>query len=125
MEEELIPEIDRDFLQEKEFVYQLIPFSGGVYLVIQNYPFPEAYTPREADLLVVLPAGYPNAPVDMFFTRPNVLLVNGNWPLNSAAQAIYNNQPWQQWSRHIQWRIGVDNLRTFFAAVKKELMKGI
>lgn len=123
--EALIPENDIDFLQGKEYEYELIPFNAGVYLIIMNYDFPEAYTPRVADLLIRLPTGYPNSRVDMFFTKPDVKLINGTWPQASANHVPQNATNWQQWSRHINWRIGVDSLRTFFAAIKKELAKGV
>lgn len=125
MDEELLPEIDRDFLEEKEFSFELIPFPAGLYLIIKNYEFPDAYTPKNANVLIVVPSGYPNAPIDMFFTIPDVKRVDGNWPIACEAHVKHNNILWQQWSRHIAWRIGVDNLRTYFSAIKKELAKGI
>lgn len=125
MDNELLPEMDHEFLKEKELLYELVVFPGGLYLIIKSYEFPATYAPKNADMLIVIPAGYPNAPIDMFFTIPDVKLVNGSWPLNCGAHVIHNNSPWQQWSRHINWRIGVDNLRSFFSAIKKELSKGI
>jgi hypothetical protein len=120
-----IPESDEEFLEEKGYNYRLVGSNADILIIIENFELPKAYTPTSATLLVVLPTGYPNAKVDMFFTRPDVKLANGNWPLNCTGRVTYNNQQWQQWSRHIEWRLGVDNLRSFFAAVKKELAKGI
>ena len=123
--DELLPEIDVEFLQGKGFDYELVPFAAGFYLIIKQYEFPNAYLPRNADMLIILPMGYPNAPVDMFFTIPDVKLTDGTFPLNSNQHPNHDGKKWQQWSRHIVWRIGIDNLRTYFSAIKKELIKGI
>ena len=119
-----LPERDKDFLDEKGFNYELVEFPGGIYLIINDFPFPAAYTPRLAKVLIVIPTGYPEAKVDMIFTIPDVKLVNGQWPQNCEQHVPHNNLTWQQWSRHINWRIGVDNLRTFMTAMKKELDLG-
>jgi len=125
MENELLPEIDLEFLQEKDFNYELIQFQAGVYLIIKDYEFPPCYAPQKANLLIILPAGYPNAKVDMFFTIPDIKLLNGNFPQAAAAHPTHNKVAWQQWSRHSEWRVGVDNLRSYFAAIKTELTKGL
>lgn len=119
-----LPERDKDFLDEKGYNYELVEFPGGIYLIINDFPFPPSYLPRQAKVLIVLPTGYPEAKVDMIFTIPDVKLTNGQWPLNCEAHLLHNGLRWQQWSRHINWRIGIDNLRTFMAAMKKELDLG-
>ncbi len=119
-----LPERDREFLEEKGFSYELVEFPGGTYLIIDNFPFPAAYTPIAAKILIVLPTGYPEAKVDMIYTIPDVKLVNGQWPQACEAHVVHNGLTWQQWSRHLVWRIGVDNIRTFIAAMKKELDLG-
>jgi hypothetical protein len=83
--------------------------------------------PRKANLMFILPAGYPNANLDMFWTEPVVKLANGNWPVNANQHALYGGVSWQRWSRHFQtaWRQGVDNLRTFVATIRKELSRGV
>jgi ABC-type microcin C transport system permease subunit YejB len=119
-----LPESDIEFLEEKEYKYTLVPNEKGVYLIISNFHFPEAYIPREADLLINIIAGYPNTPLDMFYTNPTVKLVNGNLPNRAGVTQNFNNTAWQQWSRHYVWRLGIDNLRTFISSINNELTKG-
>ncbi len=119
-----LPERDIEFLQEKEFNYELIEFPGGLYLIIKDFPFPPAYSPRTAKTLIVLPVGYPDSGLDMIFTIPDVKLSDGHWPQSSEAHVIHNELTWQQWSRHYTWRPGIDNIRTFIIAMKQELEKG-
>src|ERR1700722_8577308 len=81
--EDLLPEIDRDFLASKGYKYRVARIGNDTHVMIDDFPFPAAYTPRRATLLVILPAGYPNANLDMFRTIPDVKLLNGNLPLNA------------------------------------------
>lgn len=124
--EDLLPELDRDFLTEKGYVFTVVRDGGNVHVVIKDFPFP-GYVPANADLLVILPAGYPNANVDMFFTIPDVKLANGAWPKACEGHPNHAGRVWQQWSRHIgdNWRQGVDNLRTYITTIKREIAKGI
>ncbi len=124
----LLPESDREFLAEKEYDYLVVQQAGGTHLFIRNYPFPAAYAPRVADLLIILPAGYPNANPDMYWTYPDVKLVSGAWPQAGEAHQVYGDRNWQRWSRHFTqspWRPGVDNLRTYLSAVRRDIDKGI
>jgi hypothetical protein len=123
--EDLVPEVDREFLADKGFEFEARRVGADVHVILDNFPFPDAYLPRAAKLLIILPAGYPNANLDMFRTIPDVKFANGSWPLNADARETHDGVSWQRWSRHFGagWRQGVDNLRTFVASVKAELNK--
>jgi len=125
--EDLIPEVDRDFLAEKGYKFSIKRVNADVHVIIEDFPFPAAYVPRFASLLIILPAGYPNANLDMFRSIPDVKLANGAWPANADNREVHAGVSWQRWSRHFSsaWRQGVDNLRTFMASVRHELDKGI
>lgn len=120
----LLPEPDIQFLEEKEFDYEIVQANGEVRVTIRDFPFPEQYRPRRANLMLRLPAGYPNANPDMFWTNPEVRLANGKFPLN-AGWHDPSASNWQRWSRHSKsWRPGTDNLRTKIASVRRELEAG-
>ncbi|TAM80973.1 MAG: hypothetical protein EPN47_13900 [Acidobacteria bacterium] len=120
----LIPESDIEFLKEKGYDYELLQSGTEVHLVIHCFPF-ERYVPKETDLLIRLLSGYPQTAVDMFYTIPNVKLPSGAFPQNCNQHPMIGDRPWQQWSRHYKWRSGIDNLRTYLAAVAAEVSKGI
>lgn len=120
----LIPEDDVEFLTGKGYDYQLAKVDSEVHLVIHRFPFPP-YNPKEADILIRLLAGYPQTAVDMFYTIPDVRLSSRVFPQNCEQHPVIGGKPWQQWSRHLTWRSGTDNLRTFLAAVLSEINKGI
>jgi len=123
----LLPEIDREFLEEKGYVYRVIPAASGLEVVIENFDLAPAYSPSRADLMIILPAGYPNATLDMFWTYPDVKLRNGNWPERCEHHEIHNERNWQRWSRHFvqPWRPGSDTLRTFITSIRQEITRGI
>lgn len=120
----LIPEDDAEFLTEKGYEYELVQVGTEIHLIIHQFPF-AAYVPQEADLLVRLLSGYPQTAVDMFYTIPDVKLPSGAFPQNCDQHPALGGRIWQQWSRHLTWRFGIDNLRTFVRAVAAEVKKGI
>jgi len=132
---ELLPEDDAIFLKDKYPEAQVYKVGDEVHVVLPSFAFPEAYQPRTADLLIRLPAGYADAKPDMFWTKPDVKLASGAWPTASEPHVIpgagkgvevYANVPWQQWSRHsTEWRSGVDGLRNYIGAIKRELARQI
>lgn len=121
---DLIPELDREYLEEKGFNFELITYQGGVHLILKNFPFPETYLPRQSDVLIMIPVGYPNAQLDMFWTYPEVKLADGNVPVTTEHRQEFHEKIWQRWSRHGPWRPSKDNLMTFISSIKSELQKG-
>lgn len=122
----LIPPEDEDYLKKREGQYELKEAGSDIHLVLKNWPFPEAYSPRSADILIIIPAGYPNAGLDMFWTYPDIKLVNGGWPTAAEYHKAYGDRTWQRWSRHYHgWRAGVDDLRSFIRSMEQEINLGI
>jgi hypothetical protein len=135
--DELLPESDLTFLKEKYPSAKVYEVGNEVHVLLISFPFPVAYKPRTADLLLRLPAGYPDAKPDMFWTMPDVKLTSGAWPAASqhheipgagSGVEVYNNVPWQRWSRHsnpTDWRAGIDGLRNFIGTIKRELERQV
>lgn len=123
----MLPEDDVAFLESKGYRYTFTPERRVGYLVIADFPFPRAYTPRTAELLIRIVAGYPNSQLDMFWTSPDVRLAATNaFPDRSNVKETYLGRSWQRWSRHwrAEWRAGIDCLETFIGAIINELNKG-
>lgn len=125
--EELLPESDRDFLVEKDLDYDVKRVGNDVHVIFRGYELPDAYTPRTVDLRIILPAGYPNANLDMFWTYPEVRLANGAEPDRCQVRQSFDGQDWQRWSRHFEhpWRQGIDDLRTFYTTIGREISRGV
>src|SRR5579862_228937 len=99
-QEDWIPQIDREFLTEKGFQFRLFRNGADTHVVLSDFAIPEAYVPRTANLMIILPAGYPNARPDMFWTSLDVKLANGKCPDRADTHAVYDGINWQRWSRH-------------------------
>jgi Prokaryotic E2 family E len=125
--EDLVPEADREFLASKGYKFSATRIGADVHVIIEDFPLPEAYVPRVVSLKIILPAGYPNANLDMFWTLSHVTLATGGTPARSDTYEVHAGVSWQRWSRHfnIAWRQGVDDLRSYLATIRRELAKGI
>lgn len=122
-----LPETDRDYLTSKNYNFEVRESGNRLHLIIRDFVFPDDYAPRNADLMIIIPASYPNSNPDMFWTYPNVKLQNGSWPKRAKHHKEYLGQSWQRWSRHFngnKWRPGIDGIRTYLGSIKKELAKG-
>lgn len=121
-----LPEVDAEFLVEKEYNFDLLTHGNNLLVTIHAFELPDAYDPKIVDLRIVLGPGYPNGNPDMFWTRPWVKLKSKNAdPDRSSSPTQYPDGQWQQWSRHFGdgWRPGVDGLRQYLASVKSELRR--
>lgn len=122
-----LPEIDRTYLKEKQLVFREVQDGGTKGVVIQNWQLPSGkFNYNAIDLLVLLPPGYPDAPPDMFYVFPHLILSDINRPAKAADVPFqFDNKNWQRWSRHFgahEWRSGIDCLMTFLKKVETALI---
>ena len=118
-------EADEAFIKGKGYSFDVVDQPGMVHLILRDYPLPDAYVPQKVELLIRLPAGFPNAKPDMFWTIPTVQLARGGRPDRADVMETHAGRTWQRWSRHCQsWRAGIDDLQTYLTAIQNELLKG-
>lgn len=114
---------DKEFLDRMGWKYE-IQQNGTIYVIIRDMPFSARYTPRIADFLFMVLPGYPATKLDMFWTRPDVLLAAGGKPPSTEVTEQHLGLSWQRWSRHLEeWRPGIDGFETFFAPILKEIQR--
>jgi hypothetical protein len=116
---------DETFLKEKGYEFDLFVEGSEVHIVIKNFPLSAQYSPNKADMLIKIPPGYPDAPLDMFWTDPEIKLSNGQAPQATETRETHHERTWQRWSRHYAWRPGVDSLKNFLRSIHSELQKNI
>jgi hypothetical protein len=122
---QLLAESDLHYLDSKGFRYQVSAHGSEIHLVIKDFELPEHYSPRKCDLLLRLPAGYPNTNPDMFWTTLGIRLASGGPPVAAEVIETLDGTQWQRWSRHNNaWRPGVDDIQTKLRAVRTELDRG-
>jgi len=116
-----LPERDRDYLSSKGIVFEeVVAADGQRGVILRHYPLPAGlFDAAHADLLILIPHGYPDAAPDMFYTLPWVkLAVSRGLPKAADQPHAFAAQSWQRWSRHNQqWRPGVDGIWTMLKRV--------
>lgn len=121
----MLPGDDRHYLEAKGLRYEVLAEPGVLNVVIYGFELPEGYEPRNVDLLLRLPAGWPDAQPDMYWCVPEVRLVRtkGRPPAADVFEQ-YLGRSWQRFSRHLaggQWRPGIDTLKTYLTLIRSEL----
>lgn len=119
----VLPSRCRAYLADREIPFEEVE-NGQKAIILRNYPMPPGrFNFEKADILIVLPSGYPDVRPDMFFALPWLKLVNGDRYPKAADQPYpFNGQQWQQWSRHNdQWRPGVDGIWTMLRRIDAAL----
>ncbi len=89
-------------------------------LVISDYRLPKGYMPKESDLMIMIPDNYPTANIDMFYFSPDVKREDGT-AIGSLNNEAHFGRNWQRWSRHYDWRVGIDNIVTHISYVYNQL----
>lgn len=119
-----LPSKDRRYLEMRGLAFREVEQRGEKGVVLTDFPLPggKFQVPR-ADILIVLPPVYPDAPPDMFYAIPHLRLVAGSRsPRATEAQLNFDGQRWQRWSRHNdQWRPGFDGLWTMVKRIETAL----
>lgn len=120
----LLQPADQSFLTE-EFNCVVVPEGGLVCVVFEQFPLVAGLVPAASDLLVRLPAGFPDAHPDMFWFADDVVRADGQPIPAINVVETYLDRTWHRWSRHVgeQWRPGVDDLRSYVGYIHKCLLK--
>lgn len=119
-----LPSNDRQYLENRDLRFEEVVDGSQKGVILQEFQLPPGrFDAEQADILILLPSGYPDASPDMFYLLPWVKLVQGAKYPKAADQAFqFNAQKWQRWSRHNnEWRPGVDGIWTMLKRVENAL----
>lgn len=121
-----LPEFDREYLLEKEYVFEEKIEANRNGLIIRNWILPTGkYNLDTTDLLILMPSGYPEVRLDMWYFNPAILLVPSNRLAKQTQVNInFEGKTWQRWSRHFpanEWRSGIDGIHTYLKKVQTAL----
>jgi len=122
--ETFLPMRDREYLQDKVLTFEEIVDGGQRGVIIRKYSLPAGlFDAQHADILILIPAGYPDVPPDMFYVLPWVRLTAGNaFPKAADQPHAFAGQSWQRWSRHNpESRPGIDGIWTMLKRVDHAL----
>jgi hypothetical protein len=121
-----LPSRDAQYLTDRGYAWDLTPDpNGGGFLVVSKFDVGGGgFTPQVTDLMVRIPPQYPMTPLDMWYCHPPIrLAATGQFAAASDVQEAHAGRTWQRFSRHLSntWRPGVDNIRSFFVLIQREL----
>jgi hypothetical protein len=123
-----LPETDTTYLADRNLPHSISFDAGMTCIVFPQWPLPPGYDRQSADLLIRLPAGYPDVPPDMWWFNPAIRLSNGQVIQATEATEQYLGRAWQRWSRHFsngQWKSGIDGLESYIALLQRELTRSV
>ena len=119
---------DLQYLAERGVKHSVTAEANMTCVVCEEFKLPDGFDRPHSNLLVRLPAGYPDVAPDMWWFDPPVKRADGQ-PI-PATDVIEHHlgRSWQRWSRHFspgQWQSGVDGLESFIALVRRELERSV
>ncbi len=119
-----LPQQDRQYLSDRGLTWEEVVDGANKGIILRNFCLPVGrFTVPSANVLIVLPSGYPDVAPDMFYLMPWLqLLPNGSFPRATEAAFAFQGQSWQRWSRHNnEWRPGLDGIWTMLKRVENAL----
>lgn len=122
MEQTNLPMSDRKYLASKQYLYREVNDGAQKGLIVDHFKLPEGkFDLEESSLLIILPAGYPDVPPDMFYFLPEIRLKATNaYALQTEYKETHFQEMWQRWSRHApaeNWRAGKDGIQSYIQRV--------
>lgn len=120
----VLPEDDQRYLDSHGIAAKMVSDGPHKGVVLEQMHMPAGkFTHPRADVLVILPPGYPDVAPDMFFCDPWLTLVSaGRYPSCADQPHAFLGRNWQRWSRHNpSWRPGIDGLHTMIKRVEHAL----
>lgn len=123
-----LPDSDIDYLKERGIAYEQTVEAGMTCLVFPDWELPAGFDHSRADLLIRLPAGYPDLAPDMWWFYPAVQAADGHRIPATDVREVHLGRMWQRWSRHFnagQWQSGIDGLESYLALIRRELHKSV
>jgi hypothetical protein len=115
---------DSEHLEGLGIDYEVTSEAGLICVVLKDWPLPEGYQPRQVDLMLRLPVGFPDAQPDMYWCNPTVHLAGGALPPAAEVMEEHLGRTWQRFSRHLPpgaWQSGRDNLASYLALINHGL----
>lgn len=119
-----LPESDQRYLDSHGIVADVVRDGPHVGVVLKQVSLPTGkFDHPAADVLVILPPGYPDVAPDMFFCDPWLRIVPaGHYPSCADQPHVFQGRRWQRWSRHnSNWRPGIDGLHTMIKRIEHAL----
>jgi hypothetical protein len=120
-----LPEEDEDFLESLGRPWETLRDGGAQWLLLHEFPFPDGYNHATGSIAIAIPSGYRTAQLDMAYFNPALARLDGVPLKQTQVTQQIDAKTWQRWSRHYNWRAGIDCLATHIAHVRNWLAAGL
>ena len=124
----MLPDADVIYLSDIGIEFDLTVEGGMTCVILRNWALPPGFNISSSDLLMRLPAGYPDVAPDMWWFSPPVHTAAGAVLPNTESIEHHLGRNWQRWSRHLQpgqWQSGIDGLESYVALIRHELERSV
>lgn len=108
--------------------------EDGSHVIVHNLALPRDYNRDQTDVLLKIPDGYPDTPLDNFWVPAGFRLDGGEQPDRLSTDHLsFDGQSWDRFSWHLEddspWRPHADpeegsNLLTWMHSVEQRLEEG-
>jgi Prokaryotic E2 family E len=114
---------DAESLRQTHYSLDLKPESSRVYAEFHGFRLPKnRFNKGRTELLVVVPLPYPDAKIDMFYTEPDLSLINGGVPKGAEVIESHLGRNWRRFSWHTNsWNPAVDDLASHVSFIEQRL----
>lgn len=116
----------RRYLTDRGIHFREVEEGGQRSVVLPSFGLPPGhFDAAAADILILLPPGYPDSAPDMFHALPWLRLAgSGAYPRCADQPVSFEGRNWQRWSRHNgAWRPGADGIWTMLKRVEAALVE--
>jgi len=120
----VLPSRDRAYLGRVDARFEELKEGAQAGLALRGHQLPSGkFDSAIADVLFLLPPGYPDVPIDMFYLFPWVRLTSKGAYANATDHPhSFAGRVWQRWSRHNpEWQPGKDGIWTMIARMNLAL----
>lgn len=119
-----LPDADERYLSSHGMLFEMVGDGAHTGVIFKQLPLPAGkFNYATANVLVLLPSGYPDVAPDMFYCDPWLTLQSvGRYPTCADQAHAFQDRSWQRWSRHnTAWRPGIDGLHTMIKRIEHAL----
>jgi hypothetical protein len=122
-------EVDELYLDGLGLLWETVIDAQRRWLLIHGFPVPRGYKATRVLLALEIPPTYPGAQIDMFYSKPELLLSTGRAIDRTQPVATILGETFNGWSRHRSqaspWDPAKDNVKTHIALVEGALLKEV
>jgi hypothetical protein len=116
-----LPEEDEEYLNSLGLDWETLSDGNVRWLLIHGHPIPEDFDRPTATIAIRIERAYPPGKLDMVYIHPPIARQDAKAIPALSSQRI-DGDIYQRWSRHYQWREGVDSISTHHLRIKDWLV---